>query len=456
MPWESLAVAATSTTFIERLTRLLSFSDYNTWVPLVATSLLGISAGVVGVFMVLRQRALVGDVVGHAALPGIVLAFLILERFAPGQGKSLPALLAGALVTGLAGAGLVLLIDRFSRTRGDAALAIVLSLFFGLGTVLLTAAQQLDGAGQAGLRDFLGGKTAALVGGDIGLTLVMTVVLTAITLLLFKEWTLLCFDDNYAVTIGRPVVWLDAALIGMAACVTILGMKSVGLVLVVALLVIPAAAARFWTDDIRRMTFLSGAIGGTSGAVGVALSSLAPRMAAGPTIVLVGSALFAISLAFGRRRGVLWAWLQQSRLRRDVARQDFLRAAFESVEERLGHVPSLTELTSTEVTLAGIQADVPGGAANVRRSAASAVRDGLLYTSSREVWRLTPEGAAAAARTTRNHRLWELYLLEYADVAPAHVHRSADLIEHVLDAGIVAELESLLAARAAGLPAVSR
>lgn len=300
------ADAAAGPSLADRLYRLATFQDYNTWAPLATTAVLGATAGVVGVFLVLRGRALVGDVVGHAALPGIGLAFLLLELAAPGTGRSTPALLAGALLTGLAGAGCTLLIDRYSRAKADAALAIVLSLFYGGGIVLLSIAQRLETGSQAGLKDYLSGKSASLVASDAVLSVVLGAVVIGATLLLFKEWTLLCFDDAFAAAQGYPVVGLDALLIGLSAVVAVLGMQSVGLVLVVALLIIPPAAARFWTDDVHVMAAGAGLIGALSGALGVAVSSLAPRIATGPTIVLFAAAMFGVSLLLGRRRGLLW------------------------------------------------------------------------------------------------------------------------------------------------------
>lgn len=308
----------TAAAFADRLHRLLTFQDYNTWVPLLAASILGFSAGVVGVFMVLRRRALIGDVIGHSALPGILIAFLILERLAPGSGRSSFPLLIGAFVSGLLGALAVTLIDRYSRIKSDAALAIVLTLFYGGGIVLLSVAQRLESGSQAGLKDYLIGKTASLVMEDVQWTAALSVGLLLMVGLLFKEWSLLCFDSEFAATQGRPVLFLDVLLIALVAVVAVVGMTSVGLVLVVALLIIPATAARFWTDDLRVLALLSGLFGAISGGTGVALSSLAPRIAAGPTIVLLAAAIFLVSLLLGRRRGVLYRWHEQRRLTREL------------------------------------------------------------------------------------------------------------------------------------------
>jgi manganese/zinc/iron transport system permease protein len=394
--------------------------------------------------MVLRRRALIGDVVGHSALPGILIAFLLLEFLAPGSGKSTPALLAGAFVSGILGAVCVTLIDRYSRIKSDAALAIVLSIFYGGGIVLLSVAQKLDSGSQAGLKSYLSGRTASLVAGDVGLTAGIAAVLLVLALLLFKEWTLLCFDEEFAAALGRPVVLLDTLLISLVAVVAIIGMKSVGLILVVALLIIPAVAARFWTDDIRWMAAISGGIGGFSGAAGVAVSSLASRIAAGPTIVLIGSAVFVLSLFLGRRRGVVWRAVEHHRLKARVGRQDLLRACYEVVEEQSGAPPTPARLTEFDITLPALLAGSSDRPDSVRALARKAERDGLLIRTGGDAWRLTPQGAADAARTTRNHRLWELYLIQYADVAPSHVHRDADAIEHVLEPAMIAELEALL------------
>ena len=193
----------------------VAFWTYNTRVVLLGTTLLGICAGVVGAFMVLRKRALVGDVIGHSALPGIGLAFLIIEWFAPGSGRSVPGLMCGALVTGLLGALSVLFMERSQRIKPDAALALVLSLFYGAGIVLLSIAQKVPSAGTAGLSSYLSGK-GALLASDVLTFGVASVVVLALTTLFFKELLLTCFDSEYATAGGWPVKTLDALLILLA------------------------------------------------------------------------------------------------------------------------------------------------------------------------------------------------------------------------------------------------
>lgn len=423
--------------------RVLLLRDPNTRTVLLGTAVLGGMAVVVGVFMLLRRRSLVGDVVGHAALPGIAGGFLVAEALQPGSGKSLPILLTGALVAGLSGALCVTLIERYSRIRSDAALAVVLSTFYGAGAVLLSVVQRTASGAAAGLATYLNGKTASLLATDVWLFVAAGAVILAVTLALFKELTLLCFDSEYASVNGWPVLLLDALLITLVAGVTIVGMQSVGLLLVVATLITPAAAARFWTDDLRRLAVIAGGIGAGSAILGIVLSAAIPHVAAGATIVLVAGGVFALSLLCGVRGGVLWRRRELRQLERRIARDDLIRAIYEQSERRgqpLDEQPPV-------VPLAAIEASRRWSPKQVQRLVRWAVSSGLAMPNSAGGLRLTKAGVAAGRRLVRNHRLWELYLIRYADIAAAHVDHTADLIEHVVDPDIVEELERMLEQR---------
>lgn len=423
-----------------------TLSRHNTQMVLLGTCLLSMTAGVVGVFMVLRRRALVGDVVGHSALPGIAAAFLVMELIRPGSGRSMPALLAGAFLAGLAGAVCVMLVDRFSRVKADAALAVVLSVFYGGGVALLSVVQRVPTGSAAGLNHFLIGSAASIVAADVRLFAVAAVVILLITLLLFKELTLACFDEEFAAAEGWPVFLLDALLIGLVVAVTIIGMQSVGLILVVGILIVPAAAARFWTDDVRRMALLSAAIGAAGSIMGVLISALFRDIALGAMIVLCGGGLFLVSLCIGTRRGLFWRLLERRRLRVETARHDLLREIYELLESRNGDESAVGAFTVNDV--ACVRSWSPR---ELRRLVNWALRHDLLEGNGNGM-RLSGEGRDEARRLVRNHRLWEMYLIQYADVAPSHVDRDADLIEHVLDDEVVAELERLLRERERTMP----
>ncbi len=428
------------------LSRAISLRDYNTRVVLGGTTMLGISGGLVGTFLILRKRALAADVVSHAALPGIAVAFLLAERLVPGSGRSTSVLLLGAFVSGLLGMAMTLAIRRWTRIKEDAALAIVLGLFFGLGMALFTVVQRTRTGNAAGLSHFIFGKAASLVAADVWLIGIVSAVLVLLCGGLFKELSLLCFDEEFAAARGYRTWLLDWVLTLMAVTVTLIGLQSVGLLLVVALLLIPPTAARFWTNDLKIMSALAAVIGGASCAGGVVLSAAFPRLAAGPVIVLTGAGLFVVSLVFGKERGLWPRWQSQRQFQQRIGRSDLLRACYELLEPIRGSdettQESLTTFAIDELELAAMR-QWPAG--QFRDLLTRSVREELLIRNSTGGYRLTWRGAEEARDAVRRHRLWEIYLLTQTDLDPRLVDRGADGIEHVLDPQQLADLERQLA-----------
>lgn len=427
-----------------RWAKVLLLRDYNTRVVLLGTLLLGTMAGVVGVFVLLRKRSLVGDVIGHASLPGVAVAFLVMEVISPGEGRYLPGLLFGATIAGLAGVLVMTGILRFTRIKEDAALAIVLSSFFGMGMVLFTIIQRLPTGSSAGLTRFIFGSAALMLAEDVILITQGTIVVLIACALLFKELNLLCFDEGFASSQGWPTAWLDLLLMGLVVAVTEIGAESVGLILVVALMIIPASAARFWSDNLMRMTIIAASVGGISALLGTVFSAVFRELAAGATIVLFGGLLFLLSMIFGTKRGVFWRLQNHLRLKRRVGRHDLMRTFYETLEAGTEHKAN-GELPDRVVQVHELAARRAWSPARLRRVLAAAVNDRLVVSDFDGGYRLTRGGRAEAFRAARNHRLWELYLIEYADIAPSQVDRDADRIEHILGSETLFELERLLA-----------
>jgi manganese/zinc/iron transport system permease protein len=423
--------------------RVLLVEDYNTRVVLVGTTLLGLAAGVVGNFTLLRKRALMGDALAHATLPGVALAF-VLVTLAGGDGKSLPLLLAGAAVSGMLGLGAILLIRNATRLKEDAALGIVLSVFFGAGIAVLGVAQQMKTGHAAGLEAFIYGKAASMGALDAELIGAAALVAAVVCVLLFKELRLLCFDEAFAGSRGYPVFVLDAVLMLLVVTVTLIGLQAVGLILMVALLVIPAAAARFWTERMATMAVISAAIGGASALVGAAMSALFPRLPSGAMIVLVATAGFLASMFLGTARGIVVRSLRAWRLRARIHREHLLRAVYEVLEAREPVAAAATFDQYAPLTLAELQAARAWTPRQLHALVRRGEANGLVRLDAAGQVRLTPRGFREAEQVTYDHRLWELFLTHYADIAPSQVDRGADTIEHVLDAEMVAELESLL------------
>lgn len=272
---------------------------YNELIVLAGTSLLGLNAGVVGCFAVLRRRALLGDAIGHATLPGICLGYLLASQ------RSSPLLMLGALAVGLLSVLVFAAIQRYSRLREDAGIGIVLSVFYSAGVVGLTLLAKQTNSGQSGLESFLLGKTSGMLFEDVAWIAALAVVALAVTAALAKELQLVAFDAEFARVQGWPTGAIDILLMLLIAIAVVLGLPAVGALLVAALLVIPAAAARFWTNRTGTMLIIAGLIGMSSGAIGTILSIQLPKAPTGPVIILAAAAMFAVSVAFGRARGLV-------------------------------------------------------------------------------------------------------------------------------------------------------
>ena len=422
--------------------RVLTLSDYNTRLVVLGTAVLGAAAGLVGVFTLLRRRALMGDAIAHATLPGIATAYLLWRQFAPdGIAKPHGWLLAGATVSGIGGVAAIVLIRRHTRLKQDTALGVVLSVFFGGGVVLLGVIQQLRGGSAAGLESYIYGKTASMTSTDVWWIAVAALIVGGTAVALRKEWTLLCFDEGFAGSRGYQTTWLDFSLMGAVIAVAIVGLQAVGLILIIAMLVIPPAAARFWTDHLGRILVGSTAIGAVSGFVGAMVSALVPDLPSGAMIVLTAATMFAISLCFGPVRGVLPRIARRHRLNRSLDRQHLLRAMYEAQEERTDDVVSFPELLSMR----------SWSPRRLGTAISRAVGQEWLIRQG-SMWQLTRRGFAEARRLTRQHRLWELYLITHADVAPARVDRQADRIEHVVEPEILDQLRRMLGEQSRPMP----
>ncbi|MEM8882957.1 MAG: metal ABC transporter permease [Planctomycetota bacterium] len=284
--------------------RTLLLTDYNTRIAVIGAGCLGAAAGLVGTFLVLRRRALMADTLGHSTLPGVGLAFLVLAAFGKTP-DALPWLLLGAAATAGLAAWLVAATQRIPRIREDAALAIVLGVLFGLGLAILGVIQQLGTGHAAGLGGFIDGSVASMRAQDSWTMVVLASAATLVTIVLFKALTVASFDPQQARLQGLPVRRLEFVQLGMVVVVTVAGIRAVGLILIIALLIVPPAAARPWSNRLSRVAVCAAGIGAFSGIVGAWISALVTGLPTGPVIVLVAVAAFGFSLLFGRARGIL-------------------------------------------------------------------------------------------------------------------------------------------------------
>lgn len=281
--------------------------NYTLIVVGIGSALLGIISGALGTYAVLRRQSLLGDAISHAALPGIALAFLL-------TGSKTPLILVfGAALAGWVGTLLILSIVKLTRIKYDSALGLVLSTFFGFGLVLHTLIQRNGNANQAGLDTFLFGQAASLLERDVLTMGILGGIALLIMSLFWKELKLLVFDEGFATSIGLPVRALDILLTSLLTVAIVLGLQAVGAVLMSAMLVAPAVAARQWTDRLGYMVLIAALFGAIAGVSGTLLSSSASRLPTGPTIVLCATLFVGLSFALAPNRGLVWHWVRHRR-----------------------------------------------------------------------------------------------------------------------------------------------
>lgn len=408
----------------------LLLRDLNVRVVVIGTILLGIGSAAIGCFAFLRKRALVGDAVAHAALPGVAIAFMI------GGTKSSFALLIGAAIAGWVSMVVMDYIVSKSKIREDTAIGIVLSVFFGLGILLMTHIQASGAANQSGLDKFLFGQAASLLPEDVVVFGSVSVLLVGVIIIFYKEFKLLSFDADFARALGFPVRILELILTTLIVFAVVVGIQAVGVVLMAAMLITPAAAARYWTERLPIMLLLAALFGAISGYAGAFVSYVAPHMPTGPWIVTAITFIFAVSLLFAPRRGAFSRMRRHRGNRRRTLQENVLKA-FHQIGESDGQPRRPRSITDIQG-----RRNIPD--ATLHRVLRQLTRDGYLEQLSQGAWQLTAEGERQGERVTRLHRLWEVYLTDYVQIAPDHVHDDAESIEHVLTPELEEELERLL------------
>lgn len=289
-------------------------SDYTFRTVALGACLLGVISGVLGCFAVLRKQSLLGDGISHSALPGIVMAFLLIGT------KKTEELLLGALLSGLLAMLSIVTIVRHTRIKFDSAMALIMSVFFGLGLVLLTYVQKIQNSNQAGLNRFIFGQASTLLRRDIYIMLICGSILLLLVFLFWKEFKVFTFDSDFAQSLGFSPQKLNLLLSFMIVLAIIIGLQTVGVILMSAMLITPAVSARQWTDRLWVMVALSAVFGGLAGVVGTMASSLIPKLPTGPAIVVCISVIVLFSILFAPR-GIIYRSIQRRKNRVEQERR---------------------------------------------------------------------------------------------------------------------------------------
>jgi len=414
---------------METFKEFFSFSDPSIVSVVVGAILLTASSAVVGTFTFLKKKALVGDAVAHSVLPGICLAFIL-------SGTKNPIwMILGAFLTGWISLVIIDHITTKSKIKEDTAIALILSVFFGIGILMLTNIQHSGNPAQTGLDSFLFGKAAALVGKDLIVFGIVAVILIITVALFFKELKLIAFDSNYAKALGLPVKALDLLLTSLTVLAVVTGIQAVGVVLMAAMLITPAAAARFWTNDVFKMTLIAALLGGISGLSGAYVSYVAPAMPTGPWIVIIISVIAIVSFFIAPTRGIFARSIQQRKLQRLIMDENLLKELY--------HLGEKDEDPYKGRTVDEIIEERFFPKKKLKIALMRLKRQGFLEKK-QGYWSYTEAGKIKGQRVVKLHRLWELYLSKYMKIAPDHVHEDAETVEHIITPELEARLEKML------------
>ncbi len=402
-----------------------TFQDASIAFVVIGITLLGIGSAYVGTYSFLDKKALLGDAISHAVLPGICLGFIL-------AGEKNPIyIVTGAFASGALATFLISWLRSNTKLSEDAIIASILSIFFGFGIVLLTVIQKSGNPEMAGLNQFIFGNAIAILEEDLyiygGLALVIILILT----LFQKEFSLLVFNPDFGKAIGYPMESIRLIFNVLMILAVVIGIQAIGVVLMAALLITPGAAARFWTDRLGILLLISGAFSAVSGILGTYVSFVLPQMPTGPWVVVCLSLLALISFLFAPKKGVLSRYIARNTYLKKTHQDHLMKRLYKAMEEG-----------KKFLTIEEIYQAFPQQSSKSMKSIYRLIRKGLI-TKNERVIILTESGKSEAKRIVRLHRLWELYLNEYMNIAPDHVHDSAEKLEHLL----TPELETLLEKR---------
>jgi ABC-type Mn2+/Zn2+ transport system permease subunit/Mn-dependent DtxR family transcriptional regulator len=369
--------------------------------------LVGIACGVLGCFVVLRRMALIGDALSHAVLPGVVIAFLIT------QSTGIAGLFLGALIAGLVTAGLIKLVSQYSRAKEDSAIGIVFTALFALGIVLISA---MPRGTHFDLKCFLFGDPLAVGNDDLIMMAIICPLVVLLVTLLYHRLKIISFDPVVAAAMGISVSAMHYLLMGMLSATVVAGLKTTGVILVVAMVITPAAAAYQFANRLWAMLILAAVFGAASAAAGMSVAFIT-NSPTGPAMVLVATMIFALAMIVSPEYGLVFRLMRRRRVRRHIDGEDVLKALYHwSVPAR---APTVADLV-TQTRLSSLR--VGAAVRELTGEQAITYRDGAVQ--------LSATGRRRAEGLVRAHRLWESYLAEQAGLDMADIHDAAERLEH--------------------------
>ena len=402
-----------------------TFQDPSIVFVVIGIILLGVGSAYVGTYSFLDKKALLGDAISHAVLPGICLGFML-------AGEKNPLfIVSGAFISGALATFLSSWLNKNTRLSEDAIIASILSIFFGFGIVLLTVIQKSGNPEMAGLNQFIFGNAIAIQESDLYIYGGLAVFIILCLTIFQKEFSLLVFNPDYGRAIGFPMGMIRVIFNILMILSVVIGIQAIGVVLMAALLITPGAAARFWTDRLGVLVILAGVFSAVSGVLGTYISFVIPQMPTGPWVVVFLSILALFSFLFAPKKGVLSRYISRRIYLKKTHRDHLLKLLYKGIEADKSGLP-----------IEEIYEAFPFQKKQSKQSIRNLAKDNFI-TQNQSFIELSISGKSEAKRIVRLHRLWELYLNEYMNIAPDHVHDTAEKLEHIL----TPEMEELLESR---------
>lgn len=389
---------------------------------ILGVAIIGAVSGIVGTFSFLRKKTLVADAISHSVFPGICLGFMFAET------KDPIVLMIGASIIGWFSVWMIDYIVRSSKLSEDTAIALVSTFFFAIGSVLLSVISKSQNSEQTGLKNFLFGKAATMTTFDVEVFLIISILIIILVVLFFKPFQLLCFNSDYAKSIGIRVNQIEFLLSTLTVMTVAIGIQAVGVVLMSALLIAPAASARYWTNKLSSMLIIAAVFGLFSGIAGVVLSTMRDNMPTGPWIVFALFSFTLITLLFAPKKGWVSIRNRNKTNTRQILEENILKTFFQLKEEGMEQITVRQFLEKRAIDTSVLEKTIKQ---MIKKKMLQ--EDGLYYS-------LTVNGSIEAARIVRSHRLWELYLTKRMNFKDDHIHGTAETIEHLITPEIEKEL----------------
>ena len=412
---------------METLLEFFQFKYPNIMYVLLGSVLLSISSSIVGCFTFVRRKSLTGDVISHAVLPGICVSFII-------SGTKDPTLLiVGAFISSWIAILFMNHISSSSKLKEDTATGLSLSVFFGVGILLLTYIQNSNNENQSGLNTFLFGRAATLVGHDLLVFSIIALIILITVYLFFKEFVIISFDPSFAKTIGIPIGKLEIILTSITVLAVITGIQAIGLILMAAMLITPVATAHCWTNKMSTLIFLSSIFGMLSGITGAYISYIKPAMPTGPWMVTTLSIIAFFSFFFSPKKGIFIKKIKRISVKRQLLEENILKHIHRILEEK-NH---FFQPVSIMLLKRNFQTQ------SLSKALKRLTNKGYIINKKENI-QFTKKGFEKGKHIVRIHRLWEVYLTKHLNIASDHVHEDADTIEHVITPELENELEKLL------------